>query len=401
MLKKICYFFLFIPFILSAQKFTLSPTAEISILTMGPGDQLYDSFGHSAFRVKDTVYDFDIVYNYGVYDFNTPNFYVKFARGKLLYNLAVTRFQPFYTYYTKQDRSIHEQILNLSPQETQDVFDYLLNNAKPENRSYKYDFLYDNCATKIRDVLVAVLGDELEYSDDFVEKQYTFRQLIQKNVHWNSWGSVGMDVAIGAVVDKKATPWEYQFLPEYVEKAAEKATLKKGLGKIKLVKTKNILFQGSTDRKKAAPFFVSPLFIFLIIGCILIYSTYKNAKTGKRNRHLDGILFFTTGLIGIFLLLLWLATDHSTTANNYNLLWAFPLNLFLFYAIRKKNPAHGLKRYVSLLIILLCLLVLHWLTGIQVFAKALIPILIALLYRYVYLLKIFDGWREPAIKEKS
>ena len=129
-----------------AQEIRLSDTAEVSILTMGPGDVLNDSFGHSAFRVKDTNQNIDLVYNYGVYDFNTPNFYLKFAQGKLLYNLDRNNFSPFYNYYANQNRWIKEQILNLNSTEKQDVFNFLQANYEPENRSYKYDFFFDNCA---------------------------------------------------------------------------------------------------------------------------------------------------------------------------------------------------------------------------------------------------------------
>ncbi len=394
MIRKLFFVLVCIPLMLSAQEFKLSPKAQISILTMGPGDQLYDSFGHSAFRVKDSIQNLDIVYNYGVYDFNTPNFYTKFARGKLLYNLAVTRFKPFYSYYKKQNRSIYEQTLNLTPEETQAVFDYLQHNAKPENKSYLYDFLYDNCATKIRDVLVSVLGNKLDYSDDFVDNNYTFRQLIQKNVNRNTWGSLGMDVAIGAVVDKKATAWEYQFLPEYVYKAAETATLLKGSKKFSLVKKQSTLFKGNDDRKAPTPFFISPKFIFIILGLIVFVVTIKNSTTRKRYRYLDGVIFFSTGLIGLFLLLLWLATDHSTTANNYNLLWAFPLNILFFKAISKKQPKKWLKKYVAFLLIILFLIPLHWLTGVQVFPLYLTPVFLALAFRYFYLLKIINDWEK-------
>ncbi len=385
---------IFLAYLGNSQEYHLDPSAKISILTMGPGDQLYDAFGHSAFRVKDSVKGLDIVYNYGVYDFNTPNFYTKFARGKLLYLLAVTRYQPFFEYYKRQNRCIEEQILNLNAKETQKVFNFLANNAKPENRAYKYDFLYDNCATKIRDVLAINLGDTLQFPTDYLDKPATFRQLIQKNVHWNSWGSVGMDIAIGAVVDKKASPWEFQFLPEYVKKSADKATLNRQNIKTDLVASKKTLFKGNIDRKNPTTFLLSPLFIFLLIAIIIIFITYKDAKQDTRNRFLDGSIFFITGSIGIFLFLLWVATDHSTTANNYNLLWAFPLNLLFFITIIKKQPPKWLKKYVTFLIIMLFLLFVHWITGIQEFAITLLPLFLALLYRYLFLIKVFSGWKQ-------
>ena len=381
---------IFLPAKMIAQEIILSDSAEISILTMGPGDVLNDSFGHSAFRVKDTNQNIDVVYNYGVYDFNTPNFYLKFAQGKLLYTLDRNNFSPFYNYYAKQNRWIKEQVLNLSSTEKQDIFNFLQNNFKPENRSYKYDFFFDNCATKIRDVLVVVLKNKISYQDSVDSNSYTFRELIQKNVDWNTWGSFGMDIAIGAVVDQKATLWEYQFLPEYVFKEADKATLNRGQEKISLVKTTINLFI-NTPKEKKSNFFTSPLFIMGLLAFIILGITYKDFKNKTRSRWLDVSVYSITGIIGVLLLLLWFATDHSTTHNNYNLLWAVPLSLFFVLAIAKKNPKPWLRRYVFFQILMLILLCLHWITGVQVFTFVLIPLLVALIVRYIYLVFYFKS----------
>ena len=383
-------FFIVLPANIIAQEITLSETAELSILTMGPGDDLNDSFGHSAFRVKDTIQNIDVVYNYGVYDFNTPNFYLKFAQGKLLYTLDRNNFTPFYNYYSKQNRWIKEQVLNLNPSEKQNLFNFLQNNLKPENRTYKYDFFFDNCATKIRDVMAIVLKDKISYQDGFQSNFYTFRELIQKNVDWNTWGSFGMDIAIGAVVDRKATYWEYQFLPEYVFKATDKAKLNRGQEDISLVKKTINLFINSPEENKSN-FFTSPLFIMGLLAFIILGITYKDFKNKIRSRWLDISIYSITGIIGVLLLLLWFATDHYTTHNNYNLLWAFPLSLFFVLAISKKNPKPWLKRYVFFQILMLTLLSIHWITGIQVFTYGLIPLLIALLVRYLYLVFYFKN----------
>lgn len=376
-------FLLILSYTSVSQNQALSENAEISILTMGPGLQLYDSFGHSAFRVLDLGNGKDIVYNYGVYDFNTPNFYTKFAQGKLLYKLVKEDAPTFLRRYTYHKREIKEQVLNLNHSEKQKLFAFLENNAKPENQFYLYDFFYDNCATKIRDVLVVVLGEELLYDANYLEKQLTFRELIQKNVNWNSWGSFGMDIAIGSVVDKKASPWEHQFLPDYVLKAAEKAKISKKLTSENLIKETKLLFEGK-EIKKLENLFTSPIFIVGLLALIILYITYKDHKNKTRSRFLDGSIFFITGVIGVLLLLLWFATEHSSTKDNYDLLWAFALNLLFFIGISKKSPKKWLTKYVFFLITMLLLLTIHWLTGVQSFALALLPLLVALLIRYVF-----------------
>lgn len=368
-----------------AQFVPLSEASEISILTIGPGSELYDKFGHSAFRINDPATGQDVVFNYGVYDFDTPNFYLKFAQGKLLYQLGVSYYESFYNSYVAQNRWIKEQTLNLSQAEKQAVSDFLWNNAKPENKKYKYDFFFDNCATKIRDVTQEVLGNKLEFKDDHITETYTFRELIQQNLKANSWGSLGIDIALGAVIDRKAKPIEYQFLPEYVYEGAANAVINRNGTSESLVKQTTVLFE-NTPTPAENNFFLSPLFILGILGLLIVFVTYRDYKRNVRSRFLDTFLFFFTGLIGIFLLLLWFATDHTATANNYNLLWAFPISIFLIVAIAKKRVSPKLKRYILLLLLLLLLLTIHWLTGVQVFAIGLLPILTALAVRYVYLI---------------
>ena len=372
---------------LQAQYVPLSEAAKVSILTMGPGDNLYDKFGHSAFRIEDPTRGFDAVYNYGVYDFDTPNFYTKFAQGKLLYKLEGVNSQPFIDHYIAQNRWIKQQELDLSYSEKQELFTFLNNNLKPENKYYKYDFFYDNCATKIRDVLVNVLGDDIIYTADFTSEDKTFRELIQQNVHWNTWGSVGMDVAIGAVTDKKATTWQYQFLPDYVFLATATADLKQNNGIQPLVANTETIYE-ATKKPPTSDFLMSPLFIFILLALAIIGYTYRDAKRHVRSRALDVLIFGVTGCIGVFLCLLWFATDHSATANNYNLLWAFPFILLIAFFIGKSQPKVWVRRYVLFLVLLLVLLLMHWFTGVQEFAYAFIPLFVALATRFVYLLRV-------------
>lgn len=376
---------LFIPLITLAQvPYSLSEQAEISILTIGPGDYLYDKFGHSAFRVNDPGRNLDLVYNYGVYDFDTPNFYGKFAKGKLDYKLAVSYFDPFLESYQRQQRWMREQLLDLSYGQKQQLFNFLQFNAKPENQYYRYDFFFDNCATKIRDVLVDVLGEQLEYNTDLSKEGLTFRQLIQKNVYWNSWGSLGMDVATGAVTDVPASSWEYQFLPAYIEEAAQGATIN-GNGETRpMVKSRHEIYNGR-ERSISGPFLGSPLFVFGLLSVLILYLTWRDVKQQSRNRLLDASIFFFTGVVGTILLFLWTATDHTATANNYNLLWAFPLNLFFTGLVYRKQPPHWIHRYVIFLTLLFVLILFHWVTGVQAFAYGFIPLFIALCVRYFYL----------------
>jgi len=394
MKKKLLYLSLILVHILfistvKAQKITLSESAAISVLTMGPGTNLNDSFGHSAFRISDTNQNIDLVYNYGVYNFDTPNFYLKFIKGQLMYQLDRTDFSLFYKHYSDQDRWIKEQVLNLTIIEKQEVFDFLQNNYLPENRKYIYDFFFENCATRIRDVLASVLKNKLVFDKNFVTNTHTFRQLIQRNVHWNSWGSFGMDLAIGAVVDRNASSWEHQFLPEYIFKALEKSQIKRSLGAADLVKKTSILNK-KTAKEKSETLLVSPFFLISLLAFIILGVTFKDYQNNSRSRWMDSGLYALTGMIGVFLLLLWFATDHFATQNNYNLLWAVPLSLFFVIEIAKRNPKYWLKKYVMFQILMLLLLSIHWITGVQSYPVVLLPLLIALSIRYIFIFKFLN-----------
>ncbi|MEP2934967.1 MAG: DUF4105 domain-containing protein [Gilvibacter sp.] len=386
MIKKLLCLFLLYSGMVLGQEIELSPKATVSVLTMGPGQSLYDSFGHSAIRLRDQGLGIDVVYNYGVYDFTDPNFYTKFAKGNMSYLLDRKPTAHFLSNYIDYNRWVKEQLLALSPKEAQQLFEFLENNLKPENRAYNYDFFYDNCATKVPEVIGKVISGGIIIDPTYLDEQKTFRTLIQENVHWNTWGSFGMDIGIGSVTDKIATANEHMFLPENVFLAFQKATRDEASGGIPLVMETKDLFVNNPIPPRGEGL-KSPLVLFGLLGILILFFTYRDYKKQERSRWLDVSLAIITGVVGIILLLLWFATDHSTTANNYNVLWAFPFNVFIVLQLLKKQPKKWLGRYMRFLIILLALLTLHWIIGVQVFAKALIPLLVALALRYIYVVK--------------
>ncbi len=365
------------------QPFQLSENAKISVLTVGPGTSLNDAFGHNAFRIKDPSRGIDVVYGYGEYDFDAPNFYLKFAQGKLNYLISRHPFQNFFYAYKRANRTIEEQVLNLTSEDKQHLFDYLENNYKPENRRYLYDFFYDNCATRIRDVSQISTQTPIVFTPPPSYEPKTFRTLIHEHVGLNTWGSFGIDLALGSVIDQKASPEEFMFLPKYIH--AFFATAKLNANK-PLVKSSATLYQ-KKDSYTPANSIGTPLVIIGLLAIGILFITYKDKKNKTRSVWLDVTLFALTGLISVVLLLLWFATDHSATAFNYNLLWAFPLNLFVIGQLRTSKAKTWFIKYLKLLVILLCLLTMHWIIGVQVFALGLLPFLIALFLRYLYIIQ--------------
>ena len=370
---------------LQSQVPDLSPRAQFSVLTCGPGTDLYATFGHSAFRLRDPELGIDWVYNYGTFDFHTPNFYMKFARGKLPYALSRQTFDNFLYTYQLEHRWVHEQLLDLSPVESRSLLAFLEKNNQPQNRFYQYDFLFENCATKIPEVLKKVLGEGLAFRYDHLQEPNTFRELIQKNLRRNSWSSFGIDLALGSVIDREATGPEYAFLPEYVESQIGNAILEG----TPLVSRERVIL----DLDPPVPLFyftATPLFWGLMLLGITLVITWIDFRNGARSKVLDFILFFLTGVSGLVIAFLWFLTDHDATVWNANLLWAMPLNLVPAFWLLFSAPKTGsLRWYLSGLLVLIGGMLLLWIAGLQVFSPVLIPVLAALTIRYSYLLSFF------------
>ena len=176
------------------------------------------------------------------------------------------------------------------------------------------------------------------------------------------------------------------FLPKYIHAFFDSATINNSDA---LVKSASTLYE-SQEENSSGFSLISPLLVLSLIALGILYITFKNYKSNTRSKWLDTMIFSLTSLIGILLLLLWFATDHTATGYNYNLLWAFPLNLLLLFQLRKNTVKNWVKGYLKFLILMLCLMTLHWIIGVQVFAITLLPLLIAILIRYVYLLKFLE-----------
>ena len=368
---------------LHAQIPTLSEKSQISLLTCAAGDELYYAFGHSAFRVQDSVLGIDVVYNYGTFDFNRPNFYLNFVKGRLIYSLSRRSFERFLFEYELEKRWVKEQILDLTLDEKNQLLNFFETNFLPENRDYLYDPLLNNCSSITGTILKDQFGDEIVFDGSYLDQRYTFRQLVRQNLKLNSWASFGIDVAFGSVVDRKATVEEHMFLPYYAMRQIRNTTKD---GKPLLARERTIL--DYNEIKQTSFFPLSPLFWFIVLLLFTAVVTYLDIKHSARSRWLDLTLFSITGLIGLFLFILWVATDHTSTPWNFNILWALPTNLAVVYVfIFPQQVPKWFKKYVMAALVCMGIMLLIWLFGVQIFSPVLIPLLLTLAIRYVYLLK--------------
>ncbi len=373
---------LFVTYICAAQLGELTPSAKISLLTIGNADELHSKFGHTALRIQDPTDSLDIVFGYGGFDFNDPNFYYKFTTGKLDYSMTGHRFNNFVEGYRIENRSIHEQELNLSTGQKKVLFRYLKTNYHPKNRNYKYDFLFDNCATKIPEVLNETFANSITFDKTYLSKKSTFRQLIHETLDTNSWTSFGIDLALGSVIDREATAYEHQFLPKYVSQQFENTTINKQ----PLVKEKTLILAKQPEEPSGFGY-ESPAVILTILLLAVAVFSFFDLKNKKRSKWVDFILFFSTGAAGLIICFLWFMTDHSSTKMNFNLFWAVAPNLIVaFYLLKNKIP-QWLSKYIFGVLILIGLVIILWVIKFQIFSPLIILILITLLIRYLFLLK--------------
>ncbi len=363
----------------------LSDQAIISLITVSPGEELYASFGHSAIRVFDPSSGYDKAYNYGTFDFNSPGFYQKFLQGKLNYSLSRYDFNRLVMSYKYFNQSLHEQILNISYPHKIKVYNFLNNNYLPDNRFYLYDFFFDNCSSRIRDVFKTVLGDELVFQTEFIGKHKTFRQLLDEYIQKQTpWGDFGIDLVLGIPADQIASSEDYMFLPYELSRAFDNAVIIHNKGRQeKFVRQNHIIFQElKTETNKS---WFTPTNLFYVIFILMIPITIFGIKNRINFKAIDTILFVIIGLAGIILALLWFATDHIATKNNLNLLWASPVHIFVPYLLYTKKFQKFTLYYFLFWPIMLTLFLIGWNYLPQQLNIAIIPIILLLILRSFYL----------------
>lgn len=331
----------------------LGDQAVISVLTCSPGDELYSVFGHSAIRVYEPN-RIDYVYNYGTFQFS-DDFYLQFAQGKLNYRLSRTDFQTFNYEYIVTGRGVWEQVLDLDSLQAQNLFDFLEVNYLPENRYYLYDFFYDNCATRIRDVLDDVLGENLVYESNFAPDSATFRNMIDMYLVGMPWADFGIDLALGAPCDYKVQEQQNMFLPDFVFSELARAKLNSR----PLVRETHEILPPQFVLEKAAV--NMPIWIAALVAMVFLLKLFLSVKRKQLVVWPDRVLMIVIGLIGVAVALLWFATDHVTTPKNYNLVWAFPTHLIAAFYLQKLSGFwRGYFRFFSVVGILFALTSWLW-----------------------------------------
>ena len=363
-------------------------SVDISLLTCGPGKEIYSMFGHSALRVNDKIHHQDLAFNYGMFSFDQPYFISRFILGLTDYQLGIQTMSNFMEEYEEEGRWVIQQDLKLTRKEKLDILQALSENAKEENATYRYNFFYDNRKTRARDMILTHIH-RAETNISSVYQPTTYRKEIHK---WNTsypWTRCGEDLLLGLPADFDINKEKQQFLPDNLCKDIEDIHYEGTFDSISNMNTKLVgcsfyLLQAKTNVENSSPFmtpFKTSILIFIIILGICTYEYRKKKKLWV----FDLILNLLTGLIGLVLFIM-IFSKHPTVSFNLQILLFNPLNLIFGWSVinslRKKEWSKKGTRYMTFSIICVILM----LTGrlFQNYADGVMLLALSLLIRNIF-----------------
>jgi hypothetical protein len=361
-----------------AQQVQLSSETKVSLITASPGNELYTIFGHTALRISDPVNNIDHTYNYGTFDFDTEGFYRKFALGNLQYFLSVNEYERAKQAYLKAGRTITEQRLNLSSEQTQQLFRYLQTNARLENRYYSYEFFYDNCTTRVYEALNTVIGDSLRFQKPLNPEQESFRDFINPYLEPVPWIKFGINVLLGAPADRISGGAQTLFLPDLLKERFADARMQRADTSLSLVAGQNV-YVPANPATFTTPFIAPAVAFWLLLGLVVpLGFIFYNRRTFWQ--WFDCFFFGGVGLLGLIILFLWLFSSYPSTKWNWNILWTLVVPLLLYSIINiDKTTAGWSTKFWTITYSAITILVLTLIYEELVFSV--LPILLLMIYR--------------------
>ena len=309
-----------------SEKLRVDSTLQVSFLTCGPGEIIYELEGHSGLRFKSD--SLDIVVNWGLFDFDSPNFLYRFVKGETDYKAGWNPTDAFIGYYTHFGREIKEQKLNLTPEEASRALYLAEQNLLPENRVYRYNYVKDNCATRPLRLIERAIEDTILLGESNPEYT-TFRNEMIAYHRLYPWYQFGIDLALGSGIDYRINNREAAFAPVVLWAMLESATIGTADGRKLVTESSTINAPSNGDKFTATPFFLTPLFVFWILFAIVAMITLNDIHRRKVAKWLDGLLFGIFGVAGCLIAFLVFISEHESTSPNVLILWLNPMCLLV------------------------------------------------------------------------
>lgn len=317
-------------------------TERFSVLTCSPGDEAYSLFGHTALRYVNEEKKVDVVFNYGYFDFNSPGFMWRFALGETDYRLGAVPFRFFIPEYVDRGSSITEQILDLTPEQVERLLNALVENNKPENRVFRYNYFYKNCTTMARDKFLEIVSGDSKVVFEESGEEKSLRDELNRMTADHPWFAFGINVILGSDVDATATKEELQFIPSNLMNDLDKAYFVDSDGNRRpVVKEKIVLVHENKPKAEQGnftPFYASLLLLLLTMIVMLCELRRKKTFWGY-----DIILMLMQGAAGLGILFMWIFSDHPAVGSNYAILLLNPLApvilpMMVYRIIKHKSP---------------------------------------------------------------
>ena len=357
---------------------------EVSLLTCGPGNEAYSLFGHTAIRISQPSRGMDVVVNYGMFSFKQKYFIPRFVLGLTDYQMGITTFDDFKAEYEYEQRWVFEQTLNLTSKEKSVLLQAIDQNYKPENVTYRYNFFYNNCTTKARDIIAANIDGNIEYNSCTSEYP-SFRELCHSKTNTHRWSQFGNDLLLGIQADLPTNISEQQFLPENLEHDFSLATIETNTDKAsnatiganrKLVSHEEYIIPKDISASATSDSLPSPRALAIVIAIIIIGVSLIEYFWSKNLWLTDAILMPLVGLAGMILFVM-IFSKHPTVNINFQILILNPLALFMAIPMVMKQRKGMLtwwhKTYVFCLFLgILCGLFQDYAEGIRILALSLL-----------------------------
>ncbi len=356
----------------------LGQNSRVSLLTCSPGTEVWSNYGHTALRVCDPDTGLDVCFNYGLFSFSTPHFIWRFCTGETDYMVGAQDTGSFLDEYAREGRSVTEQVLNLNLDSRNDIWNALCVNVQPQNRTYRYNFFYDNCATRVRRMIENHCGGVVEYLGE--APFATMREAVGHYTMDYPWTRFGISLVLGAPADSPASYRDLMFAPEVMMDAFDSAAIEDEA----LVLSRQTLIEGREQHSRQASL-PSPDLVLDVIFALCAFVSGIELQKKKRFRVVDGILWGVAGLAGTVIAFLSLVSVHPATDPNYLLIWLDPVALIYAIALcfRKfrNSRAADFVQIVFLPFVLFAHAGFFFLP--QAFHTALIPFNLSLLFRCV------------------
>jgi hypothetical protein len=355
---------------------------RISLLTCQPHDEVYSIYGHTAIRYQDAARGTDLAINYGMFSFNKPYFILRFVFGLTDYEMGIEPFDAFCAQYASYGSGVYEQELNLTPEEKLAIVKAIDTNYEPQNRVYRYNYFYDNCTTRAREMIVNHLQARVNYTPEKI-KGTSYRQIVHQCASQTPWIRFGNDMLLGVQADLIINRSQRQFLPANLMRDFEGAMLSNGTNtKRKLVLSSGWVVKPGVQTTSSA-FPLSPTALMLVLAAIILGTTAIEAKLNTRFAWFDALWLLLCGLVGL-LLFVMIFSQHPTVRINFQILFFCPYTLLYIYKALKKDKEKQFFKGIKIW----CILIVLFFIGrfFQHYAEGIVFLALSLLIRYLYLL---------------